>query len=190
MDDEMGWRGGQLERALANGLITLARGAGLAANWLMCIMLALMAALVFIQVVFRYALNQPLAWTEEAARYLMIWVGLLGAALCVQERTHIKFTMLTSRLPSRPRAILVVAADLAIMLFLLGFLVAGIKLLEVASYQRTPAIGMPLVWVYASVPVSATLMLLFLLKDIVTGTRAEPTVGETPPADQTAERSE
>ncbi len=149
----------------------------------MSAMLAVMATLVFIQVLFRYLLNRPLDWTEEAARYLMIWVGLLGAALCVQSRSHIGLSFIANALPARARAALVVAGDVAVFLFLMGFLVAGIRLLETAMIQQTPALRISFVWVYAAAPVSTGLMLLFLLKDLVAGGRAGREPDGTRPAE-------
>lgn len=51
--------------------------------------LVAMTALVFVQVVMRYAFNTGLPWLEETARYLLIWAGFLGASIATKDRRHI-----------------------------------------------------------------------------------------------------
>ena len=61
---------------------------------IVCITFILMLALLFIQVLCRYVFNLPLAWAEEAVRYVYIAVSFLGAAIAAREGTHIKIDIL------------------------------------------------------------------------------------------------
>jgi TRAP-type C4-dicarboxylate transport system permease small subunit len=59
------------------------------------------AAVVFLQVVFRYVLRQPLFWSEELPRYLLIWMSFLAAALAQKTEAHINITLCLTWLPRR-----------------------------------------------------------------------------------------
>ena len=66
--------------------------------------MAAITGVVAFQVLTRYVLQHPAAWPEEAARYLFVWVALLGAALGVDRGVHFSLDLLTSRLPEPGRA--------------------------------------------------------------------------------------
>src|SRR4030042_3329311 len=66
---------------------------------LMAALIAGMVVLIAMQVCFRYALNEPLAWTEEVARHLMIWSALLGAAGAYRRKGHLGMDILVMHLP-------------------------------------------------------------------------------------------
>lgn len=68
---------------------------------IVCITFILMLALLFIQVLCRYVFNLPLAWAEEAVRYVYIAVSFLGAAIAAREGTHIKIDILPTVLKHR-----------------------------------------------------------------------------------------
>ena len=73
-------------RALRSGVIGLSNGLDRLAGWAAMGFLVVLVVVVMIQVVARYVLNAPPAWTEEAARYAMIWAGLMGATLSFKRR--------------------------------------------------------------------------------------------------------
>lgn len=57
-------------------------------EYIIAILAAILSVVVLLQVVFRYALNNPLHWTEEMARFLLIWIVLLGAAIGIKRKSH------------------------------------------------------------------------------------------------------
>ena len=62
-----------------------------------------MTVTVLIQVFFRFVLQSPLRWTEELARYLMIWLVLLASSIAMRNRAHLQVDVLTSALPRGPK---------------------------------------------------------------------------------------
>lgn len=126
-----------------------------------------MFLVVFSQVVFRYVLNSPSPWTEELARYLFIWISLLGAAYGVMTRSHFGFELIVKRLPpSLQRAErLFVGGCMGILVFVLTYY--GIRMLGIVSFQITPALQIPMRYVYLSLPVSGCLMAFHLLCHLV-----------------------
>ena len=142
---------------------------------LVVLLVALFAALVLMvvwQVLSRYALNSPSAFTEEAARYLMIWVSLLGASYVFRMRLHIGLDLLTRKLTGSNKRIVEVAALTAAALFaLLILLVGGVRLVELtwSLDQVSAVLGIRMALVYLVIPLSGGFILLYTLEQLLYG---------------------
>ena len=123
------------------------------------ILFATLIVTAFYQVVCRYLFGWTPAWTEEAARYLAIWVVLLTSALAIESRGHVAVDLVVTRLPRRMRLLTTTAGWLGILLFLLVFVRESVRLLDVAQGQATPGLGIPMVYIYAILPISGLCML-------------------------------
>lgn len=77
-----------------------------------------MTVTVLIQVFFRFVLQSPLRWTEEMARYLMIWLVLMASAVAMRNKSHLQVDVLTSALPKNPKRILTWVVDILTIIFL------------------------------------------------------------------------
>src|SRR5437867_2710988 len=111
-------------------------------------LLLIMSTVVFMQVVFRYFLHFPLAWSEELARFLFVWVSLLGAAIGVKQRAHFGFGLLLHALPAGARRAALVAIDVAMLWFAYLLTATGLSGLQTALIQRSPVLNVSLAWVY------------------------------------------
>jgi TRAP-type transport system small permease protein len=80
-------------------------------------------------VVFR-ALDDPLIWSDEAARYLMVWLAFLGLMLAARRRSHIRVNVLLDRLAGRPRRLAEAVIQLALCGFGAALLWHGVTLVE------------------------------------------------------------
>lgn len=93
-------------------------------EWLMALALAIMVVLVFGNVVLRYAFGSGLAWAEEVARLMFVWLIFLGAILALRHHAHIGVEMLQQRLSPKTRRACAVVSHLfmlyALWLFLYG----------------------------------------------------------------------
>ena len=142
---------------------------------LVVLLVALFAALVLMvvwQVLSRYALNSPSAFTEEAARYLMIWVSLLGASYVFRMRLHIGLDLLTRKLTGSNKRIVEVAALTAAAAFaLLILLVGGARLVELtwSLDQVSAVLGIRMALVYLAIPLSGGFILLYTLEQLLYG---------------------
>lgn len=114
----------------------------------------------FYQVVSRYVFGRTPAWTEEAARYLAIWVVLLTSALAIEFRGHIAVDLILVRLPQRVRLLTTSVGWAGILLFLVVFVYESFQLLGVAAGQVTPGLGIPMVYIYAILPLAGSCMLI------------------------------
>jgi len=131
--------------------------------WVLIALVAVMAGIVFLQVVYRYLLTQPLHWSEEMARYLFVWISLLGAAMSVQRRGHFGMDFFCRMLPSKGRRFIACLVYLLVGIVMLVLLVYGIVLVGKTADQRSPAMEISMGWAYACLPVGAALMSFHLL---------------------------
>lgn len=148
----------------------LAKGEG----WVLMGLVVLMTVVVFLQVVCRYFLVRPLHWSEELARYLFVWISLLGATLAVQRRAHFGMDFFFRMLPARCRRFLTLIIYLLMELVVVVLLVQGVVLVRKTVDQLSPAMEIPMGWAYACLPVGAALMGIHLLIMILLEVRAKP----------------
>ncbi|HUP36372.1 MAG TPA: TRAP transporter small permease [Candidatus Limnocylindria bacterium] len=126
------------------------------------------------QVGARYLFDRPLAWSEEAVRYVMIWTAFLAAAWSVRDREHITVEILLPRLPPRLRRGLEVLRQLCVAAFCLAVLPSAIRITGEVHAQQGAAIEIPLSLVFASLPVGLLLMAWWALGHAVRAWRAPP----------------
>jgi TRAP-type C4-dicarboxylate transport system permease small subunit len=120
-------------------------------------MMAAMAALVFVNVVTRYGFGVSLNWSEEIARYLMVWVTYVGAGLAMREGMHVALEYLQGLLPRRWTRI----ARGGLWAIILT--VAGVQFSHFAWNQRSPVMGWRMGMVYLAIPVGSLLFALHLV---------------------------
>ncbi|WNC14692.1 TRAP transporter small permease [Brevibacillus brevis] len=127
------------------------------------LLLAVMVVAVFLQVLFRFLLDQPLAWTEELARYLLIWITFLGSAYAMAIKAHIGTEYIQKFLsPLANKIVLAVAALLSIFFF--GVMVQQGYLLAARSMTQTsPTLLVPMGYVYMVIPISGVLLIMNVL---------------------------
>jgi TRAP-type C4-dicarboxylate transport system permease small subunit len=131
-----------------------------------------MTLLVFLTVIYRYFLLAPISWGEEMSRFLFIALSMLGAAIAVKDRSHFAITMLTARFPISMRAWLEIGIALGTSLLLCIVIVKGWGLVWLNRNQESPALGVPMSFPYAAVPVGATLMLMFVWLNLIINSQA------------------
>ncbi|MEO7114284.1 MAG: TRAP transporter small permease [Caldimonas sp.] len=111
--------------------------------------LAVMSVLVFTNVILRYAFDSGIAWSEELARLVFVWLIFLGAILASKEHAHIGFDTLVKRLPDAGRKLLIVVSG-GLMLACCVFLVIGGWEQTVINLQNEyPVLGISYAWLYA-----------------------------------------
>lgn len=140
-------------------------------EWVLVSLSGLIFLVVFLQVVFRYVLRQPLFWSEELPRYLLIWMSFLAAALAQRQDAHINITLCLAPLPARARRALKILTDIVVLFFLWILLYSGGLVTSVTAQHRSTALQLPMGWVYAALPVGAALMSLYLVLQIADGVR-------------------
>ncbi len=143
-------------------------------EWFLIGLVVIMTVVVLLQVIYRYVLTQPLYWSEEMARYLFVWISIVGAALSVQRRGHFGMDFFFRKLPRKGRRLLTFGIYLLMGVVVLVLLVEGIVLVQKTAAQQSPAMELSMAWAYAALPAGAALMSLHLLMLILKETVKRP----------------
>jgi len=136
-------------------------------EWALVVFLSAMTLAVFLEILFRYVFHFPLFWTEEFARYCLVWSSLLGATIAFKRGEHIAVTFFMDRLPTRSRRVLGFAAGVSVAVILLVILWGGIQLISVTSRQLSPALRVSMAIPYAALPIAAAIMLVHALNHAI-----------------------
>jgi TRAP-type C4-dicarboxylate transport system permease small subunit len=147
----------QLDRLLSLLLVSLVLGLVFSVTW---------------QVASRYLLQAPSSWTEELARFLLIWIGLLGAAYAYRSRAHMRLELLEEHLGSDGIRRLRAFSAMAVMFFAIAVLLLGglsLVSLTLELEQVSAALGVPMGLVYLALPLSGLLIAFYALADMICG---------------------
>lgn len=146
---------------LAKMLRVLDKGLSFFEDW--TLFFAVMAALValFVNVVLRYGVNYNLAWSEELVREVIIYTTFIGCCAAVKNRSLIKIDATVQLFP-KLKMPLTYFSNLVILIFSVMLMVYGWKIaaLQAATFQRTIIMQIPLVYLYAILPVTGALMFI------------------------------
>jgi TRAP-type C4-dicarboxylate transport system permease small subunit len=137
--------------------------------------LAVMVLATLIGVLDRFIVGAGLPWPEELARFLLIWTSLLSAAVATRRGQHYRLSFLYEKL-GRSGA---TAIDIVCISTLGVVFWQGIRLVRIFNNQISPALSLPMSYVYAAVPVSAALISWYLLQGMITRWRMQRTATGT-----------
>ena len=133
---------------------------------LLVVLMGAMVLNVLWQVFTRFVISSPSSYTEEIARYLLIWVGLLGAAYATGQGSHLAVDILPTRLKGRARFRLQLLLKALVASFAFAVLVVGgaqLVRLTLSLGQTSAALHIPLGYVYLVLPVSGLIIVFFVL---------------------------
>lgn len=133
-----------------------------------------MAVIVFVGVFFRYVIDAPLGWTEEAGRFCLMWASLLGMYLAYRRAEHIRVDALTSRLPPVARHRLSICGNLLLAVYISALVIEGVRYSGAFLDSYSPMLGLPLGVVYAALPLSGALMFVAIVADVWRSARDGP----------------
>lgn len=134
----------------------------------MAILLSAMVAVLAWQVFSRYVLNAPSTFSEEFLRFGVIWLSLLGAAFSTGKGTHMAIDIFTEMARARTKLLLSALVPISFIIFsVLVLIVGGMRGVTIAAHQTSPVLGVPMDFIYASLPVSGVLMLIYSLLNLI-----------------------
>ncbi len=135
--------------------------------------LVLIVVVTFTQVLFRYVFHLSLAWSEELARYLFLWLASLTAAYAFKTRSHFALRFLVNALNKKFQKIVQTLVVFIISAFLIVFIWKAIEFTIRMSKKVSPSLQMSMAVPYASVIVGGVLMLYYVLRNWVSDIREE-----------------
>ena len=133
-------------------------------SWIVIVLMAVITINVLWQVFSRFVLQNPSSFTEELARYMLIWIGILGAAYVAGQKLHLAIDLLSTKLKGKPKAVLEIFIQLCIFIFsFFVMVIGGIRLVYITLQlnQISAALQVPLGYVYIVVPISGVLMMFY-----------------------------
>ena len=134
-------------------------------RWLMVIIIASMALLVFLNVVLRYGFNSSLLITEEMGRYLFVWLTFLGSIAAFIRNRHVRVDTFFLRMPATMRRVVLIFSDLAMLVCCGLILTGGWQLTKANMANYLPVSDVPVAALYfASIPFSVVVGALLLVR--------------------------
>ena len=141
---------------------------------------SVMILLVLYQIVMRKVFNASPPWTEELARYAMIWSTLLACAVLLKEKGHIMLDYFIEFLPPPVKKAVVLLTGVVIIVLTATFGYGGFGMIQtsIAVSQLSPGAGLPMWAVYIIMPLSGVLMVACQLLAMVEILRGKPRAQE------------
>jgi TRAP-type C4-dicarboxylate transport system permease small subunit len=134
------------------------------ADGLLAASLLVAVACILVQVVCRYGFGRPIPWLDELAVLIFAWMIFLGAAVAQRTDSHVAMDTLVQALPDRPRLILYLLRCAAMAAVLVLLFAKGIELTSRMASIDYPAMGISRGFLYAALPVTTPLFLLYLAR--------------------------
>jgi TRAP-type C4-dicarboxylate transport system permease small subunit len=134
-----------------------------ALDLLLAAMLAALVASLAWQVFGRYVLDRAPSWSEELARFLMVWITMLGAAAVTRGHGHIAVTTLPDALGPSLRRALGAVRDLVVLAVAFVVGIEGAALADLLSFQASPAFEVTMAVPYAALPAGSALIALMVV---------------------------
>ena len=144
-------------------VFALSNGIDKAMGWTCIVFGMVMTVSTLIGILFRYVMTNPLPWTEELARYTMIWMGLLAVSMGVKRESHLGLNLVVNNLPRPVQIFLKAVCRILTGIFLYILMVFGTKMAMNGMHQTMPALQIPMVFVLSAVPLCGFFSLLQLM---------------------------
>lgn len=132
---------------------------------LICVAFLVMVAVTFAQVLARFVFNDPISWSEEVARFLFLWITLMGASHAVAFGKHFCVDFLISRFPPNLQKVTAWFAALCVFAFAAIMIYYGWSVTMRTCFQVSAALEMPMCYPYSCIPLSG----LFTVVHLVAG---------------------
>ncbi|MFC0262059.1 TRAP transporter small permease [Fontibacter flavus] len=138
--------------------------------WTLILLMGLMVINVTWQVLSRYVVQNPSSFTDELSRYMLIWLGMLGAAFVAGKDQHLAIDILPKKLTGKPKLKLLILINTLVLLFALIAMVLGGGNLVYITYileQKSATLQIPLAYIYTIVPISGILVVYYQIFQIL-----------------------
>lgn len=151
----------------ARGLRWLIAAEQFCAVTLLAVILVTMAT----QVVARYVLGSPFSWSEELARFALIWLAMLAACFVMAEGSHLAVDVVSARLSPRGKLVVECLSGSVVTGACLCLLIGGCRFVWYVGRVGSPALGIPMSWWYGAASVGAAVMALHACVNLMRAVR-------------------
>ncbi len=136
-------------------------------DWAVLSIGAVMATLIFANVVIHNAFDGDIAWTTEFCELLMVWVTFLGAAAATRRGAHMVIGELIGRLHGLQRRLADAAVQGVVLVTLALLFWYGIGIAQAGSFSTLTVLGWPMSRQYVALPVTAAITMVFVVWDLI-----------------------
>ena len=139
----------------------------IALQWVAALMLLAIVLIVLSNVFFRYFLHIGLGWTEEAARFLLIAMTFVAAAIAVKEWGHFRLLLITKWISESQQRFVQIISVLVVVVMSLVLVRYGVAIANISWFQTSPTMEWSMGYLYLIVPGSGVIMCLFALEHLL-----------------------
>lgn len=133
----------------------------------LCLLMVFLVLNVSWQVITRFILPEPSSYTEEVARFLLMWIGLLGAAYAYRKKMHLGIDIVSEKLQGRAKYVTALFVYFLTLLVAIAVLIIGgmnLVLLTLELNQLSSSLGLPMGLIYLCLPLSGFLIVLYTVE--------------------------
>ncbi len=130
------------------------------------ILMGIMVVDIFYQVVLRYVFRNANTWSDELARYSMMWIVMLGSPVVFRRNQHIKVDLFIEKVPPKFRKIIKFTLYVVMIFYLAVLFKGGLTMTINASVQLSPGMELNMAVMYASILIGTVLMILYILENM------------------------
>ena len=133
----------------------------------LCLLMVFLVLNVSWQVITRFILPEPSSYTEEVARFLLMWIGLLGAAYAYRKKMHLGIDIISEKLQGRAKYVTTLFVYFLTLLVAIAVLIVGgmnLVLLTLELNKFSSSLGLPMGLIYLCLPLSGFLIVLYTLE--------------------------
>lgn len=133
----------------------------------LCLLMVFLVLNVSWQVITRFILPEPSSYTEEVARFLLMWIGLLGAAYAYRKKMHLGIDIISEKLQGRAKYVTTLFVYSLTLLVAIAVLIVGglnLVLLTLELNQFSSSLGLPMGLIYLCLPLSGFLIVLYTVE--------------------------
>ncbi len=131
--------------------------------------LSAMTVITLVAVFFRYVLQSPIIWSEEAARYLMVWSTMLGISIATRQKAHLGIDIFVSMAPKKLQRALEIFSTLMMIVMFVFLTIISIVFIQSAirTGNVSPMLRIPFYIIYLALPLGFGLSAVRSIQDLV-----------------------
>ncbi len=145
-------------------------------EYMLIILFPLMTIIVFVATMVRYFQLGSIPWSEELARYIMVWLAYIGASLGIKRNAHLGVEVVVNMLPKQFAKFMNLFRAAVIILFNVLIIYFSYKIImhQIAIKQTSPALFIPIWLAYLAVPFGAFLMSIRVIQSVLLSKKKQP----------------
>ena len=136
-------------------------------EWLLILLLFVSVVIVVMQIIWRKVLRDPLSWTDQTARFLFVWMTMLGIPVLFNKNILMSFDLVQEKLKDRSRDIFRIVFRILGLFFSVAYFLFSMQLCMKSVGNYFAGIRIPYNWLYSSQPVCCVLLFFVLLAQTI-----------------------